>query len=325
MWRLTSSGLDSYNVACDQFVNRATNSNEFVVGNGLRSCTSEIQVSAEFAVDGDPVRLIDTPGFNDTTIEDAEILEKISAFLATVSVIYISRFARSDLPFRYKHEVKLAGVIYFHRISDERWRRSDTRSFGWLRRICGEDTLRNVVLMTNMWGNVNPKVGAAREKQLAAEFVRPALDKGAQLLRNGNTTESAHEIIRVILRNHRSALQVQQELIDEGRKFDQTTVGKGISEELREDKNKLERQLEALENELRRMQAGKKGERVQMEAEIVTLREKIEEHDEKTGNMNEDYEEKEAETDRQWSPFILGLVGGIISCMLLLARFYFRL
>ena len=63
-------------------MNRATDSEAFAVGSGLRSCTSEIQVSPRFLVDGRPVVLIDTPGFNDTVMEDADVLKNISAFLA---------------------------------------------------------------------------------------------------------------------------------------------------------------------------------------------------------------------------------------------------
>lgn len=88
-------GVDSSQIASalliiNQFVNRATNSDAFLVGNGLRSCTSEIQVSPQFLVDDHPVILIDTPGFNDTVTEDADVLKNISAFLATVSVIHTS-------------------------------------------------------------------------------------------------------------------------------------------------------------------------------------------------------------------------------------------
>ena len=75
------------NIVCNQFVNRATNSDAFLVGSSLHSCTSEVQLSPRFLVDGNPVVLIDTPGFNDTTVEDAEVLEDIAAFLATMCVI----------------------------------------------------------------------------------------------------------------------------------------------------------------------------------------------------------------------------------------------
>ena len=76
----------------NQFVNRAINNDAFLVGNGLRSCTSEIQVSPEFVLDGHPVFLIDTPGFNDTVMEDADVLKEISAFLAASHVILFHPF-----------------------------------------------------------------------------------------------------------------------------------------------------------------------------------------------------------------------------------------
>lgn len=52
------------------------------VGMNLKSCTSEVQVANEFTIDGRQIFLIDTPGFDDTNVSDAEILQKIAAFLA---------------------------------------------------------------------------------------------------------------------------------------------------------------------------------------------------------------------------------------------------
>ena len=60
---------------------------QFRIGVNLKSCTAEVQVADEFVVDGRRVVLIDTPGFDDTTVSDAEILEKIAAFLAVTWVL----------------------------------------------------------------------------------------------------------------------------------------------------------------------------------------------------------------------------------------------
>ena len=49
---------------------------------GLESCTAEVQVADEFTLDGRTVTLIDTPGFDDTTKSDTEILKIIAFFLA---------------------------------------------------------------------------------------------------------------------------------------------------------------------------------------------------------------------------------------------------
>ena len=49
----------------------------------LESCTAEVQVADEFTFEGRTVTLIDTPGFDDTTKSDTEILRMIALFLAT--------------------------------------------------------------------------------------------------------------------------------------------------------------------------------------------------------------------------------------------------
>ena len=48
----------------------------------LESCTAEVQVADEFTLDGKMVTLIDTPGFDDTSKSDTEILKMIALFLA---------------------------------------------------------------------------------------------------------------------------------------------------------------------------------------------------------------------------------------------------
>ena len=54
---------------------------QFKVGDNLDCCTSEIQESAEFILDGRRVVLIDTPGFDDTRMSDTDVLKSIAAFL----------------------------------------------------------------------------------------------------------------------------------------------------------------------------------------------------------------------------------------------------
>ena len=295
--RVSSSPAASILTIVNQFVNRATESDAFLVGDGLRSCTTEIQVSPQFLIDNRPVILIDTPGFNGTVTDDADVLKNISAFLAMVSVICTSTLDATDPRSRYEHGVNLAGVIYFHRISDPHWRRSDVRSFGWLRPLCGEPTLKNVVLATNMWGNVKPEIGAAREHQLATESVEPALDKGARFRRHHDTSESAHQIIRAILDNRGEPLQVQRELVDEWREFDQTTVGEEITREVDESKRKLEREITELQTMLETARGREEETRTQLEADIAELRATIKNLTEGLSIMNTDYKVKKKKTE----------------------------
>ena len=66
---------------CLQFINIASDS-KLRVGTDLDSCTDKVQPTDEFTLDGRGVMLIDTPGFDDTTKSDTDILETIAAFLA---------------------------------------------------------------------------------------------------------------------------------------------------------------------------------------------------------------------------------------------------
>ena len=53
------------------------------VGDGQKTVTTEIQLSEEFELDGQRVVLIDTPGFDDTTMSETMVLKLIAAFLET--------------------------------------------------------------------------------------------------------------------------------------------------------------------------------------------------------------------------------------------------
>jgi hypothetical protein len=66
-----------------QFVNLVSGS-ELGVGDGLESCTSVVQPGKPFILDGRRVVLIDTPGFDDTTRSDVDVLNTIALFLATL-------------------------------------------------------------------------------------------------------------------------------------------------------------------------------------------------------------------------------------------------
>ena len=65
-----------------KFIN-LTSGSSLRVGKELESCTYEVQLADEFTLDGRKIILIDTPGFDDTSKSDTDILRMIAAFLAT--------------------------------------------------------------------------------------------------------------------------------------------------------------------------------------------------------------------------------------------------
>ena len=248
---------------------------------GLESCTAEVQLADKFALDGRSVTLIDTPGFDDTTKSDSDILEMIAAFLATAYVRTASRyvsFFRTELPNRYEKGSKLSGVIYIHRISDIRFTGISGRNFQMFRELCGETTLKSVVLVTNMWTRDPRDINEAREIELSGKFFKPVLDKGAQLIRHHDTAQSAHDIIRKIFSNHKLpvVLQIQRELVDERKGIIETSAGKAVSRELVEQAKRHRAELEKIEEGMRRAMEEKNEEmRQELEEERRNLQEQV--------------------------------------------------
>ena len=64
-----------------KFINLASNSN-LRVSDSLQSCTQHIEHAPPFTLDDCVITLVDTPGFNDTTRSDEEILHTMCEYLA---------------------------------------------------------------------------------------------------------------------------------------------------------------------------------------------------------------------------------------------------
>lgn len=141
--------------------------------------------------------------------------------------------------------------------------------------MCGNKALRNVVIMTNMWGKVTQEVGISREQELASSFFSPALDNGARLLRHDDTIESAHEVIRTVLENQRVTLQIQEEMVDYWKQVGETAAGKVLRKELDEQAGKRLTQLRELQEALDQTEASDGETRQELRQEILKLREEL--------------------------------------------------
>ena len=193
----------------------------------------------------------------------------------------------------YEAGSKLAGVIYIHRISDKRFSGIAGRNFKLFRELCGDSTLKNVVLVTNMWGEVTKEVGESREQELTTNFFKPVLDKGAQLARHHNTAQSAYDIIRSIMRNRPITLQIQQELVDEHKDIVDTSAGAVINKEFNEQIRRHQAELKEVQEEMVRALEEKDEEtRQELEEETRKLQEQMNKMRTDSGSMASNYVEE---------------------------------
>ncbi|THH21431.1 hypothetical protein EUX98_g8388 [Antrodiella citrinella] len=217
------------------FINAASDSH-LRVGYGLESCTSDVEVSTSLVLNGRPVTLIDTPGFDDTTKNEAEILRLIAEFLATT----------------YKKGQKANGIIFIHRISDYRMGGVARKNFRLFKKICGDEAMKNVIIVTNMWGDVTEEVGAARENELAENelFFKSAIEKGARMMRHDNTAASAKHVIQSFLGTVPEVLSIQREVVDEKKSVADTGAGQDLQAELQRQMAKYSQELQNLKEEM---------------------------------------------------------------------------
>jgi hypothetical protein len=140
-----------------------------------------------------------------------------------------------------------------HRISDFRMSGISTRNFKMFRQLCGDSTLKNVVIVTNMWGEVSKEIGIARESELANndKFFKPVLEKGAQMLRHDNNAESVRNILRTIIHNHPLSLQIQREMVDQKKDISQTAAGAELNRDLLLQREKHEQEMKQLRDEMK--------------------------------------------------------------------------
>ncbi|KAJ2928361.1 hypothetical protein H1R20_g8715, partial [Candolleomyces eurysporus] len=268
-----------------QFINTVSGSH-MRISSGLRSCTNVVQVAPPFMLDGRSVTLIDTPGFDDTTKSDTEILRMIALFLTET----------------YQHGKKLAGVIYIHRISDFRMGGISTRNFRMFRELCGDSTLKNVIILTNMWGQVGTDVGEARERELASDdlFFKPVLEKGAQMLRHDHTLESAQAIIKRLLDNNPLVLQIQREIVDEKKDILQTSAGTELNKELLAEMERHRKEMIDLQDEWQAAMNAKDEEtRREIEAEAKKLQKEMSRIEAESKNLANNFQKEKADLEQR--------------------------
>ena len=198
------------------------------------------------------------------------------------------------IPNRYEGGIKLTGIIYIHRISDNRFGGIAGRNFTMFRELCGKPTLKNVVIVTNMWGGGSSDINEARERELRDKFFKPAIDKGAQMARHNNTPQSTHSIIRTIIRStkrHRPVpLQIQNELVIKRKDIVETTAGKAIIRELDDQIRRYQAELREVQEEMQRALRDRDDQaKLELEEETRRLRERVWEIKKDGEEMSGDY------------------------------------
>ena len=199
--------------------------------------TSKVEVVPCVILNSRKIFLIDTPGFDDTYRSDTDILREIADWLAQA----------------YQFRVRLTGIIYLHRITDVRIGGSGMKNLRMFRKLCGERGLGSVVLATTMWSLCPAADARRREDQLVHQndLWKYLVGHGARVFRQDDGAVSGQQIIDYLInRGQPVTLDIQREMVDQGLKLGETGAGREVQEELERLKEKHDKEMREIRQEM---------------------------------------------------------------------------
>jgi len=157
----------------------------------------------------------------------------------------------------YEAKILLTGIIYLHRIMDPRLGGKALQNLRMFNRLCGDEALSKVVLATTFWGQINQLVAMNHEIELGKdEFWGKMIKKGSKVLRQDNGSTSAKTIIEYLVRKRTAAnvgvaLDIQKEMVDQGKTLDQTGAGQEMNAQILVMKKEYETKIAKLRADLK--------------------------------------------------------------------------
>jgi hypothetical protein len=133
-------------------------------------------------------------------------------------------------------QVKVAGLVYLHNIGQNRMGRTSLLAHNLFRGICGPAALGKVVMASTHWETLlhNPAAGPIRENDLK-EFLTESLSQGAVYRRIDaiDPRRDIGDVIDYILGKNVIATQVQEELVEQGKRVAETEAAQKLRETLK--------------------------------------------------------------------------------------------
>lgn len=261
------------------------------VGHSLTSCTTDPESYVVNPPGSRRAYLIDTPGFDDTTRSDADILKGIAFWLNSV----------------LQQGKRISALVYMHRITDVRMGGAAVRNLELFRRICGRDAYPHVALVSTMWEMMRSKDGQImakeREETLlqAPRFWKEVVGGGARVFRHEGTESSAREIFNKLpINSSGMLLNLQREMMN-GISLEKTAAGLYLEEDLNKMKDKYESELRQLQKDLEEVRAEGdiQGEEI-IRSEQATVVSRMDEVDKGREALNIDVEELNQEKVPQY-------------------------
>ena len=109
------------------------------------------------------------------------------------------QYSRASISSSFAKKKKITGVLYLHKITDNRMTQPPLQRYKMFERLFGEEFHTRVLLATTMWGILlNQDVGEKRHEKLRGQWSE-MIDKGSDIVSHDGEKESAWSVIEKLL------------------------------------------------------------------------------------------------------------------------------
>lgn len=146
------------------------------------------------------------------------------------------------------------------------------------KKLCGENALRNIILTTTMWDEVDEATGLQREKELEDHYWKAMIKGGSRTARFENTSVSAWGIVDPLIEHayNQRAVRLQEEMVDMKRQLRETDAGQVLYGLLENLFQKRQETLRKIQEELKRRDSSDARVLAALEAERAALGKQLE-------------------------------------------------
>ncbi|EUC63991.1 AIG1 domain protein, partial [Rhizoctonia solani AG-3 Rhs1AP] len=154
-----------------------------------------------------------------------------------------------------QHKPHIHGVLYVHRITDNRMTGSSITNLRVFRKLIGPHVFKNLVFVTNRWTDPpNPKYIKFED-----ELVHDDQYFGRAIKAGSTCSQAQQRLLDLFLEYDPELLQIQRDLLDENKAIGDTEAGQVVFEDLNRFKEDIRREVENLRQELSDLKADDEG------------------------------------------------------------------
>jgi len=137
---------------------------------------------------------------------------------------------------RGERKIYVTGVLFLHRISDNRFSHDAQRISAMLKVLCGDGAMPHLMLCTTMWDTVSPQEGSDRLDELCKtdtwmEMISLGADTAKMSNVGSKANEEAERIVGELVRNRPTVeLAIQDEMVNQAKDAVETSAGRVLVE-----------------------------------------------------------------------------------------------